>query len=193
MRAFEEGAIRLEFPATWAVLKYDDCLYYRGPVVRAGADLAAVDFVAVSSASALTLIEVKDFRGYEVDNRNRLASGELAVEVARKALDTLGGLFVGARANHADVRPLAAALLAPPKQLHVVSLLEEGQAPSPGSHGNTRQRLQQDAQLKRRGDLLQNLKTKLTPFRLAVFLVDCATVPGRMGWQAVALPKLPQS
>ncbi|GGF10506.1 hypothetical protein [Hymenobacter cavernae] len=188
MQAFDEGSIRFTFPDSWFVLKYDDCPYYRGPVVRTGTDAAAVDFIVASPTqpATLILIEVKDFRRYEVENRSRLVSGDLATEVARKVLDSLGALFVGARANYAELRPFASMLLLPPDQIQVVLLLEEDQF-TRGS-GNTRSRLKQDTQLKRRGDLLQDLKTKLKPFRISPSLHDAANVPTQAGWSAVAFP-----
>lgn len=54
----------------------------------------AVDIVA-SHGDQVYLIEVKDFRGYRVENKKRLRDGDLAFEVARKVRDTVAGL-VGA-------------------------------------------------------------------------------------------------
>ena len=38
-------------------------------------------------------IEVKDFRGYRIQNKRRLADGELAIEVAQKVRDSIAGII----------------------------------------------------------------------------------------------------
>ncbi|PJJ60048.1 hypothetical protein [Hymenobacter chitinivorans] len=190
MQTFEEGALRLFFPLEWSVLKYDDCQYYRGPVVRTGTDMAAVDFVvaAPQQPPVLLLIEVKDFRGHAVANRPRLLSGELAVEVLRKALDTVAALALWPRSRHPELGPFSPALLANDTDLRVVLLLEEDPTPNADDRRETRQKLKQDAQLKLRGDIAQLLINKLTPFRITSFVHSCATVPARFGWYALAAP-----
>lgn len=184
MQAFEEGALRFWFPESWLVLKYDDCQYYRGPVVRTGTDRAAVDFVAaLRQPSALLLLEVKDFRGHAVENRPRLLSGELAVEVVRKSLDTVGALALAPRSRYQELWPFAA-LLAPATEVQVVLLLEEDANPRLNDQRETRQKLKVDAQLKLRGDVAQLLKSRLAPFRITSFVHSCATIPARFGWHA---------
>lgn len=190
MQTFEEGRLQLQFPAGWVVLKYDDGRYYRGTIGRTGAALAAVDFVAVSPATgpSLLLLEVKDFRDHEVASRPRLAKGELATEVATKAFHTLGALGAGVRANHAELRPLAAGVQPLPATVQVVLLLEQDEPPPAGvaGHLSTRAKLKRATYLEYQGKLLIDLQTKLKPFRLQVAVYTCATVPARLGWTAVA-------
>lgn len=192
MQTFEEGRLQLQFPADWAVLKYDDGRYYRGTIGRTGAALAAVDFVAVPPAAVpyLLLLEVKDFRNHEVANRPRLAKGELATEVATKAFHTLGALCAGVRAKQAELRLLAAGVQPLPETVQVVLLLEQDEPPLAGmaGHLSTRAKLKRDTYLEYQGKLLTDLHTKLKPFRLQVAVYTCATVPASLGWRAVARP-----
>lgn len=189
MPALEEGSIQFIFPADWRVLKYDDCAYYRGPIVRTGTDMAAVDFVCAPPGppTTLLLLEVKDFREHAVENRVRLTSGELATEVVRKVLDTVAALGLGYRANAVDVRPFGAVLEPLAAELGVVLLLEEDAYPASAGGRPTRHKLRLDAQLKRRGDLEQSLLSKLRPLRITSFLFSSATVPASAGWRAVLL------
>ena len=194
MKFEQEGAIQFGFPDDWLLLKYDDSRFYRGPVVRLGADRAAVDFVAAHiPTSRLLLLEVKDFRQHATGNRPRLLSGDLAAEVVRKVWDTLGALYAGCRAQkYAELQPFAAALAPFPLQLHAVLLLEEDPLPlaGPGGHLSTTQKLLRDNAQKRRGDLLDKLQSRLKAFRISAFVYDCASVPARDGWAAalVATP-----
>ena len=188
MQTFNEGTIQFAFPAAWYVLKYDDCRYYRGPVARTGAGLAAVDFIAVlpMPRPALLLLEVKDFRGHSTENRDRLTSGDLATEIVKKALDTFGALHAGLRANHAELRVLASALLPYPVQVYIVLLLEEDTPPQSGASGHlsTTNKWKLDTYLKRRGDLLASLAGKLKPFRMTPALYSSTDVPANAGWTA---------
>jgi hypothetical protein len=188
MQTFDEGNIRLAFPTTWVVLKYDDSLYYRGPVIRTGAGLAAVDFVAVrtTAPSALLLLEVKDFRGYATENRPRLASGDLATEVAKKALDSFGALHIGLRANQQELRDLAPALIPYSTSVHVVLLLEEDEPPRIGASGHlsNANKWKRATALKLRGEVLDLLQGKLKPFRITAALHSCTDVPANAGWSA---------
>lgn len=188
MQTFDEGRLRFQFPDNWVVLKYDDGRYYRGTVGRTGAELAAMDFVAVSPMpeSALLLLEVKDFRDHEVANRPRLAKGELATEIATKAFHTLGALYAGVRANHAELRPLAAGVQPPPEALQVVLLLEQDEPPQTGvaNHLSVRAKFKRDTYLAYEGKLLNDLRIKLKPFRMRVAIYSCATVPAKLGWTA---------
>lgn len=192
MQTFDEGRLRFSFPDAWFILKYDDCQYYRGPVSRTGAGLAAVDFVAAPSVnhSRLLLLEVKDFRGHAVENRTRLASGDLATEVVKKALDTLGALHAGLRVNHSELRGLAPALQPYPEQVHVVLLLEEDQPPRVGASGHmsAANKWKLATYVKLRGEVLDLLKGKLKPFGITPALYSCADIPPNTGWTATELP-----
>lgn len=183
-----EGAIQFVFLDDWPLLKYDDSQFYRGPVVRLGADRTAVDFVAASfDNTRLLLLEVKDFRSHAVENRERLVSGDLAAEVVSKVWDTLGALYVGCRAHKFTELHAFISVLTPfPTELHAVLLLEEDPLPQTGPSGrlSTAQKFARDNAQKRRGDLLSMLQTRLKPFRISAFVYDCASIPDRAGWTA---------
>lgn len=191
----EEGSIELRFPATWKILKYDDpkAPFYQGTVKRTGADLSAVDFVVNPKRmpTVLLLIEVKDFRKHEVENRARLKPGELAVEITRNALHTLAAHYAGVRADHKTLREIAPAVLPAPAELQLVLLLEENPLPEagPGGRMSTKKMLERDARQKKRANVLTELEQRLTAFNITTKLYRCADIPSRAGWEAVAFPQ----
>ncbi len=87
MPTINEGNLSFVFPDTWRVCKYDDTNYYRSKLPNE-LQLAAVDFVITTNPrfNKLILIEVKDFRGYAVENNKRQSSGELVNEVIKKSI-----------------------------------------------------------------------------------------------------------
>jgi hypothetical protein len=108
--SLEEGRLRFVFDdERWRVVRWDADRVYREGVGTLSGELSdgggaprhegtkAVDFVGVLDEKILYLIEVKDFRGYRVDNEKR-QTRELPLEVGLKVRDTLAGL-VGARAK----------------------------------------------------------------------------------------------
>ena len=186
MITLTEGALTFSFPVTWAVSKYDGTEFYRRPITRTGADLAAVDFAVVPSGPdrELLLIEVKDFRDHEVANRYRLRSGELAVEIARKALHTLAALAVAPLTNPVELRPLLAAVAPVPDAIRVVLLMEEDALPVVSRTGqlSTANKIVLDSRLKLRDALADDLMRKLKPLGIKTAVYDAATVPVRAGW-----------
>ena len=54
-----------------------------------------MDFVGLLDGAHgdLYWIEVKDFRGYRIQNKRRLSEGELAIEVAQKVRDSIAGII----------------------------------------------------------------------------------------------------
>ncbi len=186
MTTLTEGALTFSFLATWAVIKYDDTAFYRRLITRTGADLAAVDFAVAPGGSnrELLLIEVKDFRDHAVANRDRLRSGELAVEVARKALHTLAALAVAPLTNPLELRPLLAAVAPAAGAVRVVLLLEEDALPTSSRPGqrSTKGKLILDSRLKERDALADDLMRKLKPLGIKTAVYEAATVPVRAGW-----------
>ncbi|HSN98345.1 MAG TPA: hypothetical protein VLS89_08605, partial [Candidatus Nanopelagicales bacterium] len=89
--AYDEGDLRFAFDGDWKVLKWDRHGAYLGGLQQFHGT-KAVDFFGLY-LGAPWLIEVKDFRGYRIDNKERLTSGELATEIACKVRDTLAGLI----------------------------------------------------------------------------------------------------
>ena len=90
-RTIKEGFLRFHFDESWIVIKYDDHKDYRERIGRLP-DIKAVDFAAIHDVVFLFFIEVKDFRGYRIQNRHRILDGELAVEVAQKVRDSVAGI-----------------------------------------------------------------------------------------------------
>jgi hypothetical protein len=102
MAAFNvtEGGVRFEFEAE-AVLKWDDHdAFIQG--IRRLPGTKAVDFVVTLSTGQLALVEVKNFRGHRIENRDRITTGELAKEVAAKARDSIAGLLWASEREHDD-------------------------------------------------------------------------------------------
>jgi hypothetical protein len=92
----DEGTLRFAFEPAWQAVKWDDtATYRRGMGTLAGSK--GTDFVGLHPDYGLLLLEVKDFRGHRIENRQRLLSGELAIEVACKARDTIAALVGAAR------------------------------------------------------------------------------------------------
>lgn len=121
-----EGALELEFGDEWdLVLKWDECPSYREGIHRLG-DCKAVDVLALSrTRRQLLMIELKDFRGHRIENKERIKDGELFVEVGHKARDTVAGICGAARTGgDTDVARMAVELAAT-TPLTVVLWLEE--------------------------------------------------------------------
>jgi hypothetical protein len=93
----EEESQRFTFDADWVVFKYDGDGTGYFEIRDAVAGSRACDFLGLWRASVAYLIEVKDFRGYRIQNKHRLGKGELALEVAQKVRDTLAGIVSGCR------------------------------------------------------------------------------------------------
>lgn len=123
MTTVREGSLRIEFDASWTVLKWDEHVVYVDGVARLNGQLTdpgtgaatpegtkAVDIVALD-ANALHFIEVKDFRGFAVQNAFRQET-ELPLEVGLKVRDSLSGVLGAYRASRRwqEVEPFARAL-----------------------------------------------------------------------------------
>jgi hypothetical protein len=91
---FIEGYQQFSFDGNrWIILRYEDETAYRTRIGELSGT-KALDFVGKHNGD-LFLIEVKDFRGYRIENQPRFTSGELAVEIGQKVRDTVAGI-VGA-------------------------------------------------------------------------------------------------
>ena len=81
------------FDASWLIaFKYDDTTFYQRKVKDKLSETKAVDVVAGGEEQGLLLMEVKDFRGYRIQNKKRLNDAEITLEVAQKVRDTISGL-----------------------------------------------------------------------------------------------------
>jgi len=93
---WEEGKLRFEFSARWQIVKLDQHPQYRQGIEKLDGT-KAVDFVGLFNQRDLYFIEVKDFRGHRIENKQRLRSGELALEMGQKVRDSLACLIAGCR------------------------------------------------------------------------------------------------
>jgi hypothetical protein len=85
------------FNDDWLVFRYDCTESGYQAICDQVPGTRSCDFVAVLRDTWACFIEVKDFRGYSAQNRRRITDGELAIEVAQKARDTLAGVISGVR------------------------------------------------------------------------------------------------
>jgi hypothetical protein len=76
MTRIEEGYLAFEFGERWRVLKLDEHQYYRKHIGKID-ETKAVDFVGIFDDKKLYFIEVKDFRGYRIENKDRFLRGKL--------------------------------------------------------------------------------------------------------------------
>ena len=135
----DEGKLRFEFESQWRVARYDGDektapahAFYQNQVSRLPGT-KAVDVVGILAAEGGCFIEIKDFRGYRIQNKKRLSSGELAIEVAQKVRDTVAGLG-GAVRNESTPSVLTetgSLLLNKTKALRIVLWLEDDTALNP--------------------------------------------------------------
>jgi len=97
--SLDEKFQRFTFSDNWVVFKYDDVTGDTGyaSIKDNVSGTKACDFLGVFEHSAAYLIEVKDFRGFRIQNKKRLTTGELTAEVAQKVRDTLAGIISGCR------------------------------------------------------------------------------------------------
>lgn len=160
MRTFEEQHLRFTFDDQWTVVKYDDHADYRDRIGRLERT-RAVDFVGFCAQEdeALYWIEVKDFRGYRIQNKRRMSDGELATEVAEKVRDSVAGVL-GAYRTAGEWRPwqpFVRGLWRRGCPIRVILWLEED--PMPGPQARRRNAAQVRARLLK--DRLRWLTTKV--------------------------------
>lgn len=128
-KVFNEGHLRFTFQDAWQVEKYDDHPFYRNRVSRLP-ETKAVDFVGHAPDALYYLIEVKDFRGYRIQNKYRLTTDELATEVAQKVRDSVAGV-IGHKREHpapGTLSTLAERLHQPATTIRVILWLEDDTA-----------------------------------------------------------------
>jgi hypothetical protein len=100
---FVEGELELEIGDEWDIaLKWDDCSAYRNGIHKLGS-CKAIDVLAFSRVHrVLLMLELKDFRGHRIENKDRLRDGALFVEVGHKIRDTIAGICGAARKGGDD-------------------------------------------------------------------------------------------
>jgi hypothetical protein len=90
VKSLTEGSISFEFGDDWEIVeKWDACSAHTEGVGKLDGS-KAVDFVGVHGGE-LYLIEVKDFRGYAIENKERQVH-DLPLEIGHKVRDSLAGL-----------------------------------------------------------------------------------------------------
>ncbi|MBV6442326.1 MAG: hypothetical protein DYG98_19085 [Haliscomenobacteraceae bacterium CHB4] len=129
---FVESNLRFLFDeAHWRVTQYDaEKGFYRDKILKSVPGTEAIDFIGIYKNRELALFEVKNLRGYRIQNAPRLANGaeELTLEIARKVRDTMAG-FVGGNRN--DIREsefwkdTANLLTNPKREIFIIAWVEE--------------------------------------------------------------------
>lgn len=115
----EEGSLRFEFGERWSVLKLDDHHDYRQRIEKLNGT-KAVDFLGALDKESLYFIEVKDFCGHRVENKERLQDGELANEIGQKVRDSLACIIGAYRASNTASEWRQFANLLHDKRKHVI-------------------------------------------------------------------------
>jgi len=97
-----ESRLKFVFNDDWKVFQYDRHLDYRAKIIKL-TPTKAVDFVAVYEPKKLLyFIEVKNFRKSRVQNKSRMANGELGHEIATKVRDTIAGVVAAYHRGNTD-------------------------------------------------------------------------------------------
>jgi len=174
---FQEENLKFTFDDnSWSDLVHYDKSRDCKNVQRAVMGTKAVDFIGVlkkQQALILSFIEVKDFRGYRIENKDRMNNGELVEEFAQKVRDTLAGIIGGARnSTHMQSTWKKYVRMLLEKEVHIVCWVEEDR------HANT-----SPVDLKRNKSsssaLNQVIKSKLSWLTTKVMVADTANNPYR--------------
>jgi hypothetical protein len=131
MTRFEEGHLTFEFGERWEVCKLDDHPDYRNRIENLDGT-KAVDFLGILDETELYFIEVKDFRGHRIENKERLSQGELPIEVGQKVRDSLACIIAAYHTSSTpeDWQPFANLLCKRQSSIKVVIWLEYGPLPT---------------------------------------------------------------
>jgi hypothetical protein len=171
-----EGNVEWTFPDGWTASKYDEWTFYRKQFQRtADRGAKAADFVAITpEGDTLWLIEAKD---YTFEPRGD-SKESLGIEVARKARDTLAGLFAAAVNGGGDEQVVAGRALGA-RRIRVVLHLEQP---------TTKTRIYPT--ILDRADVLQKLKQVLKAIDPHPMVMD-TTHAGGVPWAVAWKPDMP--
>ncbi len=126
MTRIEEGYLLFEFGDKWRVFKFDEHPDYKkiSDIVNG---TKGVDFVGIFNEKTLYFIEVKDFRGDRIKNKDRISKGELLIEIAQKVRDSIACIIASSQtSNKADnLLPYAKFLCNQKKDIRVILWLEQ--------------------------------------------------------------------
>ena len=103
MISITEGKLIFTFPKNWEVIKYDESHFFKNHI-RKSQGSKAVDILALSD-NGLFLIEIKDFRGYRIENKKSIRNDEILNEVVQKVRDTIMGLYAAYRQTNEELAP----------------------------------------------------------------------------------------
>jgi len=185
MPSFVEQNQRFTFDdGQWSVVEYDEHRDYHQRIAKLSGT-KAVDFVGLQDGEdgVLYWIEVKDFRGYRIQNKRRLSGDELAQEVSEKVRDSLAGV-VGAYQTSTEWevwKPFVRALWRK-TSIRVLLWLEEDSVPGP------RGRRDNAAQV-----LSKKIKQNLKWLTARVFVAGQAVGGGPEGFVVDDLPGVGQA
>lgn len=130
MTRFEEGHLAFEFGERWQVCKLDDHPDYRNRMEKLDGT-KAVDFLGLLDETELYFIEVKDFRGHRIENKERLSQSELPIEVGQKVRDSLACIIGSYHTSSTSEgwQPFANLLCNQQSRIQVVIWLEQDRLP----------------------------------------------------------------
>ncbi len=166
---------RFTFGDEWTIaFKYDDTRFHQreavclqGIIDGVPHSTKAVDVIALHQISGLLFLEAKDFRGHKIANKQRL-KGEVAVEVAVKARDTIAALIGAARKLESEFpSDELVAAMSSEKEILVVLWLEDDTFQDPREAKATL------------GVLNQRLKSLLSWLNVRTFVLS-SSVPNRI-------------
>lgn len=186
MSTFDEQHLRFAFDdCQWLVVKYDEHPDYRERIEKLDGT-RAVDFLGLYRNGGETLywIEVKDFRGYRIQNKKRMSDGELALEVGAKVRDSLAGVMAAycSSARWKEWRGFVRLMWQRSTQIRVLLWLEEDQMPSLPARRKNAAQVQAGS-----------IKTKLRWFTPRVLVVNQKTGGCPPGLMVTDLPGAGQS
>lgn len=131
MRRFEESYLEFRFGEQWQpIIDFDEHPDYK-KLTKTIKGSKGVDFVGVfrdelNAREKLYLIEVKNFRNYRTQNKKRLSSGELAVELGQKVRVSLACILSAYRTGDSQTwQPFLEMLVDRDSWLGVVLWLEQ--------------------------------------------------------------------
>jgi len=180
MPTITEQKLTFIFPETWLVNKYDEQSFYRNQVQKCQAT-GAVDILALSEHE-LFMIEVKDFRNSRIENKQRLKTGELAIEVAHKLRDTLTGLHGAYRWQESKLAPFYNYVFARSKtmigaryqrKITGILFLEEDIVPAKYDVQQTYENLR------------KRMQKQLKFLQIRCHVYNKKTLPKKFGWQVI--------
>jgi hypothetical protein len=186
MPSKREKGIWLDFPAGWAVVKYDgdsqhdNAGFYRTCIEHQVQHVRGVDVVSLDRAqNRLLLIEVKDFR-ISASTADKQA-GNLRQTVIQKALNTVSGLYSAARIGDPELRSVTEHMLRSGLTIEVVLLLEQPAPTTPPA--TTAAKLQKQNSKTGIQDLQIKLPSVLAALGFDFHMRSSTTMQARDGWQ----------